>query len=253
MTTLDNWAIYVSSFFGIVLILFMIAFFLHSGFRRDLLASKSDNQVKLGFFSLKGTTLLVLLLLLILGVILPPVVNLYMKEAGRGRNLSENQEKGWKQPDLEKLIVSVVGTVRQGQAFVCNKHYGKTYELRGEAPRKSVKVTADEYIWRDDNKCKVEGVDMQISCIDAKQIFPNQIIRCRKIMDIYCDDEAENVPAEFCDSKRDGEVVIKVRHECDEGKKYLPDKECDDDPQWIGNKRKLEVSAKRILQQKSIQ
>ena len=106
-------------------------------------------------------------------------------QSGQIRNLRENRKGPWELPESEELVVTVPGTVEQGSAHVCQEHFGKKYDLHANYEKylggRAVTVTTNAFIMRTrDCQEKTKDFQMQISCIDAKLIFPDEIQECKK-------------------------------------------------------------------------
>ena len=100
-------------------------------------------------------------------------------EADIIRKFAKSYQGPWERPAEEELIIGVPGTVNQGKAHVCPEHYGQKYKLQGTAMGESIIVEASTYMWNaDDCLVRSEGLQMQISCADAKRIFPEEIKNC---------------------------------------------------------------------------
>ena len=101
------------------------------------------------------------------------------------RNLRENRKGPWELPESEGLVVTVPGTVEQGSAHVCQEHFGKKYDLHANYEKylggRAVTVTTNAFLMHTrDCQERTIGFQMQISCIDAKLIFPDEIQECKK-------------------------------------------------------------------------
>ena len=101
------------------------------------------------------------------------------------RNLRENRKGPWELPESEELVVTIPGIVEQGSANVCQEHYGKKYDLHANYEKylggRAVTVATNAFIMRTrDCQERTIGFQMQISCIDAKLIFPDETQECKK-------------------------------------------------------------------------
>ena len=162
------------------------------------------------------------------------------KQAQQTGNHQKNGESSWELLSSKSLVVTVPGHIEQGNAHVCAEHHNEKYILyanydKYSLRKKAVTVKASKHIMSaSDCPQKTKGYDMQISCTDAKIIFPQEIDYCDKVMRIPYEKIQLDYPNALEEIKKCHKTTNKeLIYECnDNTRRYFTDIECNADPKW---------------------